>query len=293
MNEAEGENARGGALLILAAAILWGTTGTSQGLAPKGVNPVAIGALRLLVGGGALLLLAICRKNLRGTWPLFPTAVTAIFIAAYQLSFFAAVAMTGVAVGTMVAIGSSPVAAGLLGYLVRGERLGRSWWVATLLAVSGCSLLVVGGGELIAEPKGISLALLAGFSYAAYTVSIKGLLDHHPPDGVLAVVFCVAALLMAPLLLFCDNGWVLTLRGGAVVLHLGLLATAGSYWLFARGLRTVKIGTAATLSLGEPLTASLLGVSVLGESLGLLQGGGILLLFGGIAILAAGSGGGE
>jgi drug/metabolite transporter, DME family len=93
------------------------------------------------------------------------------------------------------------------------------------------------------------------------------------------------------LLLIFDAGWVLTVRGAAVALHLGLFATAGAYWLFVRGLRTVRIGTAATLSPGEPRTASLLGVVVLGERLGAWQTGGILLLFSGIAILAAGSGG--
>jgi len=285
---------KSGTLFILAAALLWGTTGTAQGLAPAGANPVALGALRVLIGSVALLIIALSRRSFRGisSWPLLPTAVSALFIATYQLSFFAAVSMTGVAVGTMVAIGSSPVAAGLLGYVVRRERLGLKWMFATLLAVIGCTLLVSGGGSLLADPRGIALALGAGFSYAAYTVSIKGLLDKNSPDAVLAVVFCVAALLMAPLLLFFDTGWVLTGRGIAVALHLGVFATAGSYWLFARGLRTVKIGTAATLSLGEPLTASLLGVVVLGERLGAWQTGGILLLFCGIAILAAGSGGG-
>lgn len=283
-----------GILFILAAALLWGTTGTSQGLAPEGANPVALGALRVLIGGGALLLLAFFRKSFRGnpSFPLLPTVVSGLFIALYQLSFFAAVSTTGVAVGTMVAIGSSPVAAGLLGYFVRRERLGLKWITATLLAVAGCILLVSGGGGLVAEPMGIFLALCAGLSYATYTVSIKGLLDRNNPDAVVAVVFCVAALLLAPLLLFYDSGWVLTARGTAVALHLGLFATAGSYWLFARGLRTVKIGTAATLSLGEPLTAALLGVVVLGERLGVWQAGGIFLLFSGIAILAAGSGGG-
>lgn len=283
---------KNGILLILAATLLWGTTGTAQALAPAGVNPVALGALRVIIGGGALLVLALFRRSFRGVsqWPLLPTAVSAFFIAAYQLSFFAAVSLTGVAVGTMVAIGSSPVAAGLLGYLVRRERLGRKWLIATLFAVAGCTLLASGGGGLEVDLKGMALALSAGISYAAYTVSIKGLLDDKSPDAVLAVVFCAAALLLSPLLLFFDTGWVFTVKGAVVATHLGLFATAGSYWLFVRGLKTVKIGTAATLSLGEPLTASLLGVVVLGERLSGWQSGGILLLFFGLAILACGAG---
>lgn len=284
---------RSGTLFILAAALLWGTTGTAQGLAPAGANPVALGVLRIAIGGGALLLIALMGGSFRAgaPWKILPVALSAIFIAAYQLSFFAAVSMTGVAVGTMVAIGSSPVAAGLLGFFVRKERLGAAWIVATLLAVAGCTLLATGGGSLKANPAGILLALGAGFSYAAYTVSIKGLLDSHRPDAVTAAVFCSAALLLAPLLMFFDAGWAFTPRGAAVALHLGLFATAGSYWLYVRGLRTVKVGTAATLALGEPLTASLLGVAVLGERLGFWQCAGILLLFCGIALLAVRSAG--
>lgn len=279
-------------LLILAAALLWGTTGTSQALAPPGVNSVALGTFRLIVGALALCAIALFKKSFSSSrrWSPFPVALSAIFIASYQLTFFAAVSMTGVAVGTMIAIGSSPVAAGLLGFWIRGERLGRRWMAATLLAVAGCILLAAGGGSLSAEPSGIILALFAGFSYAAYTVSIKGLLDTNNPDAVLAVVFSAAALLMAPLLLFYDCSWILSLRGAAVTLHLGLFATAGAYWLFVRGLKTVKVGTAATLSLGEPLTASLLGVLLLGEKLGLWQTCGIILLFSGITILTVGSG---
>ena len=280
-------------LFILAAALLWGTTGTSQALAPAGANPVALGVLRVIIGGAALLLLALSRQSFRGVsqWPLLPTFVSAVFIAAYQVSFFAAVLKTGVAVGTMVAIGSSPVAAGLLGYFVRHERLGGKWLIATLFAVAGCTLLALGGGGVKVNSTGIMLALGAGFSYAAYTVSIKGLLDENGPDAVLAIVFCAAALLLSPLLLFFDIDWVFTFKGAAVAIHLGLFATAGAYWLFVRGLRSVKIGTAATLSLGEPLTASLLGVVLLGERLGIWQAVGIMLLFFGIALLAFGTSG--
>lgn len=276
---------------ILAAAVLWGTTGTSQGLAPAGVEPTTIGAVRLAVGGGTLLLLALARGAFKknGAWPVTVTFVSALFVAGYQLCFFAGVARTGVAVGTMVAIGSAPVAAGVLGYFVRQERIGRRWLAATLLSVCGCALLATGGiGGLQSNMVGIMLALGAGLSYAAYTVSIKGLLDQHAPDAVMAVVFCLAALLLSPLLFTAKLGWLTEPRGMAVALHLGVMATALSYGLFARGLKSVSVGVAATLSLGEPLTAALLGVVVLGEQVSLIQIAGIMLLFSGLVLLALG-----
>jgi DME family drug/metabolite transporter len=159
---------------------------------------------------------------------------------------------------------------------------------ATLLSVIGCALLAAGGGGLQGNTTGIVLALGAGFFYAAYTVSIKGLLDQHAPDAVMAVVFCLAALLLSPLLFTSYLGWLAESRGMAVALHLGVLATAVSYGFFARGLKTISVGTAATLSLVEPFTATILGVVILGERLGLLQVSGVFLLFSGLVLLALG-----
>jgi drug/metabolite transporter, DME family len=280
----------GGMWYVLAAAVLWGTTGTSQGLAPAGGAPTVIGAVRLAIGGLALLMLAMLRGSFKGggRWPLVRTITSAFFVAGYQLCFFAGVARTGVAAGTMIAIGSAPVAAGVLGYLVRKEHVGRRWMMATLISVIGCILLAAGGGGLRSNVVGILLAVGAGLSYAAYTVSIKGLLDRHAPDAVMAVVFCLAALLLSPLLFTSHLGWLAEPRGIAVALHLGVLATAVSYGFFARGLKNVSVGTAATLSLAEPLTAALLGVVVLGERLSLSQVSGIALLFTGLVVLALG-----
>ena len=273
---------------MLAAAVLWGTTGTAQALAPPGAQPAVVGAVRLLVGGTALLTLAAARGVLRGggRWPIPATALAAASMAAYQLFFFAGVAQTGVAVGTMVAIGSAPILAGLLGFLVRGERPGRRWVVATALAILGCSLLVTAGGGISADALGILLALAAGGAYATYTVAGKRLLEEHPPDATMAVVFCLGAVFLLPLLLVADLSWLTQPQGVAVALHLGLIATAAAYTLFARGLMAVPVATAVTLSLAEPLTASTLGVVLLGERLTASAILGIGLLFGGLAWLS-------
>ena len=105
----------------------------------------------------------------------------------------------------------------------------------------------------------------------------------------MAVVFCLGAVLLSPLLFAADLAWLGQPRGLAVALHLGLIATAAAYALFARGLRAVPVATAVTLSLAEPLTAGALGVVLLGERLTGPAVLGIGLLFGGLALLSLGA----
>lgn len=278
-----------GTVLVLAAATLWGTTGTAQSFAPEGASALTVGALRLLIGGAALLLLAYWRGVLRDgpAWPRGAVAWGVLGVAAYQVCFFAGVQRAGVATGTLVGIGSAPIIAGFLAYIVRGERLTSRWIIATALAVTGCALLVLPGAEDGArvDPLGIILALGAGLWYAIYTIASKKLLETHPPDAVTAVVFALGALALAPLLLTGDVSWVLKPAGILVGLHLGFITTALAYVFFARGLTTVPAGVAVTLTLAEPLTAGILGVVVVGEQLAPIALVGIGLLFAGLALL--------
>lgn len=290
MKTAIGQNrsARNGAALVLLAAVFWGTTGTSQALAPAGATPLTIGALRLALGGGLLLAFALLRGAFRrgGGWPLVITLLAALSMAAYQLFFFAAVVRTGVAVGTVVAIGSSPVLAGLIGFLLRGERPSPTWGLATFLAVIGCALLILAGRGIQVDPTGILLALGAGASYALFAVTSKTLLEKHPPEAVMAVAFCLGALLLLPLLVGADLAWLAQPAGWGVILHLGAVTVALSYSLFAFGLQHIPVATAATLTLAEPLTAGLLGVFLLGEQLSLPALLGIGLILAGLVLVS-------
>src|SRR5689334_22753384 len=106
-----------GPAAILVAAALWGTTGTASTLAPAGAPPAAVGAAGLATGGlllmltshGARPLLAACTRAQR--WLL---GLGALAVAGYPVTFYPAVARTGVAVATVIALGSAPVFAGLL-----------------------------------------------------------------------------------------------------------------------------------------------------------------------------------
>jgi DME family drug/metabolite transporter len=252
------------------------------------VSPLSVGAVRIAVGAAALVAAARLRGELRrlDSWSPVPVAAGVAAIAGYQLAFFSAVARTGVAVGTMVAIGSAPVLAGLLAWLASGERPARRWYAATVLAVAGGALLAVAGQAVRFSPGGVALALAAGAAYAVYTVAAKRLLARHGQVEVMGLLFAGGALLLAPLLVLLPLGWLATPRGTLAALHLGLAATAAAYVLFAAGLQRVTVATAATVSLAEPLTAATLGVALLGERLTAAGLAGAALLVGGLALLA-------
>ena len=280
--------------MVIAAATLWGTTGTSQALAPQGAGPLAIGTLRMLVGGAGLLAYALWRgkrPELRG-WPWKAILLAAVCMAAYQVLFFSGVARTGVAVGTIVGIGSSPILAGVLAFVFRGERPGWKWVIATALAVAGGALLASGASGASAasglhvEPLGLLLAIGAGGAYATFILVSKGLLEGSSSEMALAVIFCLGALLLLPLLLTQNLAWLLQPRGLAVALHLGLVTVGMGYTLFWAGLRRVPVAMAGTLTLAEPLTAGTLGVLVLGEHLTLIAGLGIGLILVGLVVLS-------
>ncbi len=284
-------SANRGAWLVAAGATLWGTTGTAQALAPPGANPLTVGAVRIVVGALALLALAHWRNETKSvrqwrSWPLKPTLLAAVSMAAYQLFFFAGVARTGVAVGTIVGIGSAPIAAGILGFLARGERPLRPWYLATILAILGCGLLIMSSGSLQIDGLGIFLAIGAGVVYAVYTLLSKDLLDTKPAGAVTAVTFSLGALFLLPILFLGNLSWLWQPAGMLVALHLGIVTVGIGYLLFAIGLKTTSVATAATMTLAEPLTAGMLGIFLLGEDVTPLAFGGIALLFTGLLVLA-------
>lgn len=271
-------------LFVLIAAILWGTTGTAQSLAPDSTHPIVFGAIRLAVGGLTLLLFVFIQgKWSFRNWPVKSVILAALSMAFYQPFFFSAVSVTGIAVGTVVAIGSAPIIAGVLEWTIYKRRPESKWWLATILAIAGCLLLFANQHDVQIDPVGILLALGAGFSFASYTLVSKQLLDTHPPDTVVALVFTLSALFLTPLLFIFDLSWILQPSGYLSSLYIGVIATAFAYLLFAKGLQRIQASAAVTLSLAEPLTATLLGVFLVKESLPVISWVGIAFLF--IAIL--------
>jgi drug/metabolite transporter, DME family len=278
-------------LFVVGAAVLWGTNGTAQALGPDGASSIAVGAARNVVGAAVLVGVAGLRgRAFAGARRLErrPLVLAAAATAAYQLCFFGGVRLAGVAVGTVVGVGSGPIWGGLLGWLGRGERPGRRWVVATVLALLGASLLATstaGDGERV-DLAGILLALGAGLTYAAFALWSKALTDDHDPDLVMTSVFAVSAVMLLPIALLAGVGPLLSADGVLMVLWLGFVSLAASYTLFGRGIAGVAVATATTLALAEPLTAATLGIVILDEGITLAAVVGMAFVFAGLAALA-------
>ncbi|MEU7743164.1 EamA family transporter [Nonomuraea sp. NPDC049158] len=282
---------KNGPFAVIGASVLWGTAGTAGLLVSA--DSIALAAARLVIGGTALALFGLFAgagagaRARRGplVTPRLPVTpgllVAAVAVAVYQLCFFAAVARTGVAIGTVVAIGSGPVFTGVLSWLLHGERPSRRWAMATAAAVCGCAALIVGGGAQAGGQmvSGVLFALLGGLLYAFYAVTAaRAISTGASSNAVMGVMFGGAAVIMVPILLWRGTEWLAEPRGLLAALYLGIGATALSYFLYGRGLRTTPVATAATLALAEPAVAALLGLVVLGERLTPVSVAGLVLL---------------
>ncbi len=279
------EGRRRAVLSVLGAATLFGTTGTAQALGPAGTTPLGVGAARIVIGGAGLFAvlprIGGSRRDAIALWRTRWGLIAGLTTALYQVCFFAGVSRAGVALGTLVTIGSGPVVTGLLSWLLLRERPRPSWLVATAVCVVGLVLLVgSGSAQPDVDPIGLALALASGVGYAVYTVAAKRLInDGHRSDEVMAAAFGLGGVLLLPVLLTAPLAWLATPSGLALALWLGLVTTTLAYVLFGRGLRHLPAGPVTTLVLAEPVVATALGVVVLGERLSPLGwlGAGLVL----------------
>jgi len=251
--------------------------------------------MRIVAGGSLLALVAwrvADRSGARAPTRQLPLGVVLVggaAVLAYQPAFFAGVRLNGVAVGTVVALGAAPAMTGLLEWLVTRRLPSRPWFVATGCAVIGVALL---GGLFDRTDAGISLAGIAGslgaaLSYAVYAIAAKRLLeDGASATTAIGTLFGTGALMGAPFLLLVDLWWLRTASGLAMVAWLAGATVALAYVLFAIGLQSLKASTVSTLTLVEPMTASLLGLVLLDEHLSAPGWIGLVVLLAGVALLA-------
>ena len=277
----------GSILLILGAAALFGTTGTVLANGPLGVDSVTAGVARLVVGGAGLAV--VSHRNFRQVLGQYlVAALGAVGVGAYQLCFFYSTRHAGVAVATVITIGSSPLFARLIGGFRRRPAPHRLWYLAALILSVGLAFLssAQDAGSQV-EFVGVISALVAGLSYAIYTECAAVLIDQKlDSTAVMGVLFLGAGILTSPFLLFRPISWIATQRGVVMIAYLGIVTLGLAYVAFGKGLKKLVPTTVVMLTLLEPVVATLLAYFVLHEKVSGPSWFGMLLVLVGLPIIA-------
>jgi DME family drug/metabolite transporter len=255
-----------------------------------GASALVVGATRMLVAAALLVVLARWASGSLRVDPAdrWRCVALGLCLAVFQVTYFSAVTLAGIATTALIAICGAPLLITALAAATLGERVTARVGAALALGVAGTALLVVGprsATDLSARfVTGVLLAGGASLAYALYVVVAKATLARTAPLPLAAASFAVAALVLLPVLAGPDVARQVAL-GWPWLLYMGAVATAGAYALYTLGLREVSASSAGIASLMEPLTATLLGVVVFGERLGPAGTAGAVLLVAALVLL--------
>jgi DME family drug/metabolite transporter len=281
-----------GMFCVLAASVLWGTTGTAATFAPA-VGPLAIGAVAMGLGG-LLQALTATRRVARDRVGLRAQRGVVLFgavaVAVYPLAFYSSMRLAGVAVGTVVSIGSAPLASAIVERVVDRRLLSGRWMLGAIVGVVGVALLCLaenGGARSGASTLvGVGLGLIAGVAYALYTWAAHRVIKSGVSSrAAMGAIFGLGGLLLLPVLVITGASLVASWTNAAVGAYMALVPMFAGYTLFGWGLAHASASTATTLSLLEPAVAAVLAVLVVGERLPALGWVGIALIFGCLVVL--------
>lgn len=277
----------GGVVALLLACTFWGTTGMAASFIP-GINPIAVGASTMGIGGLILGLTALpgvwlTWKNI-GAIPL--VLLGSLGLAVYSTVFYIGMSWAGVALGNVIALGSAPLFAGLIEWVVDKQRPSGRWLIATAITVAGGTMLVSGrnfgedGGGIVRDQNmvtlGIALALIAGFAYALYTYMANKLMKpsadrpqgigHRPVISTIQLVSAVPLIVVLIALVIANPGQFANQPLAIPVMaYLVLFPTAVGHLLLAVGLGAMPASRAAVYTLFEPVVAVVMAVLVVGE----------------------------
>jgi drug/metabolite transporter, DME family len=279
---------RRGFLLVVLAALCWGTSGVSGKVVADraGLGPLDIAWHRMAIGA-VVLLIGFALTHGRRAGAVTPltrgTAVRLVMVAAglaaYQLAYFAAVATAGVSIATLVALGLAPLLIAVGAAVLGHGRPDAATVVALVIALVGLVLLVgisAGADTGTTVVLGALLAVGSALGYAVVTLA-----GGRVPDGIPVTLagFAGGALLLTPVALVIGLRFTADPVALGVLLYLGAVPSALAYGMFFSGLRSVPGAVASIVTLLEPLTATALATAFLGERLspGALAGGLLVL----------------
>ena len=277
-----------GPLFVLLGSLCFSFSGTFQSLAPEGASPFTITEARMVIGAFGLFLFCFIRGKFPSSCRSFNfkyILFVALSLYAYQLLFFSSVLKTGVAVGTVVSIGSTPIWTAIVERIFFKKTPSRTWYVATALAILGMIFINIENIKSSIDPIYLVLPVIAGLCFCGEIIFAPKAMEGVSSESAMAMILATVALMNLPAIYFHSPAWILTAQGMGCALGLGLITAALAFAFFFSGVRYTKATVASTLGLGEPMGAAFLGIFFLNEPCSIWTVAGIILILLSILVL--------
>ena len=278
-------------LSILAAAALWGVIGIwNRRLMALGLSPTGIVAVRNF-GGMALLVIifafrdrSVFRVRREHLKYFFGTGIISVVL--FTVCYFSCQKLCSLAVASIL-LYTAPSFVVVMSALLWKEPVTKKKLTALALTLVGCALVCgVFAGDLTVTLSGVLLGLGSGFFYALYSIFGRYALAHYGSMTVTVWTFLfagpVSLLLVKPAemtaVLAQPKAWLLA---AALV----VFSTVLPYIFYTGGLAKVEAGKASIMASLEPVVASLMGVVLFSEPMGIQTVLGIVCVLAGVYIL--------
>lgn len=255
----------------------------------SGTEPFALLAWRFGIAAAVMLVatVVVARRNGRPILPPARVTLTMLALGAVLLTpevvlFF--VGLQRVSAGyaeTLLYV--YPAWVVLIGAVVFRRRPSTITVACVIGAVAGAAITVGASsdGDLVGTVELLSAAAL----FACYLVVASRLIPRAGSLPGTALVLTGAAVVFAVLSVATDSRGPGDAGGWLGVLGMALIGTVVAFGLLSVGLSRVSPSTAAVISTLEPVVAVALGVVVLGETVGLQQLAGMVVILLSVGIL--------
>ena len=180
-----------------------------------------------------------------------------------------------------------PVMVAIIMAIFYNERLTKKSWACLVTAFLGVVVLSKSDESGFISLLGLALVMFSSLSYAIYLVYInRGPMKNINTSTITFYVILGGFLFMIPYCLF-DGGLILPTTSSAWInaLGLGIFPTVVSLIFTSRAIALIGSTETAIFGALEPLTAVILGILILGETLTLSSSIGMILIFVSVTVL--------
>ncbi|WP_027416441.1 DMT family transporter [Aneurinibacillus terranovensis] len=277
-----------GCLALGTAASIWGGMYVISKIALSHIPPFTLLWMRYFVGFVVLWLL-VKKQRLSRPLPSDRYLFMRIGFTGYFLSVGLQFIGTWLSSAHMGAIltSASPTFIVVFAYFMLGEALTGKKILSVLLASIGVIIVVGWGGafEMSRSAMVGNLALIgAALTWGLLSVLAKKASDRYSPLLITTYAILWAGIFTTPAMVvewrFLPVTGLNQLSVWLSVLYLGVVSTAGAFFLWNKGMQLVEAGTGSLFFFLQPVVGALLGWLILGEQLGstFFIGGCLILL---------------